>query len=253
MTFQTFSSRPDITLAYHRFAGTPDKPGVLWLGGFRSDMTGIKATFLEEQCRKRSQSYVRFDYTGHGSSSGKFDDGNIGSWLQDALDALDHLTAGPQILVGSSMGGWIALLLALKRPERIKGLVGIAPAPDFSEDVWLHEFNDQQRQEVLEKGVFRRPSAYDDAGYPLYRHLFEDGRRHLLLHQPINIACPVHIVQGKKDDAVHWTKAEKIKGKLISKNVVITYIDDGDHRLSRPEDLNVIDEKVIELSRASGK
>ncbi|MDD9900452.1 MAG: alpha/beta hydrolase [Alphaproteobacteria bacterium] len=247
--YSTFSPRAGVSLAYRRFEGGEDFPGVIFLGGFKSDMTGGKATFLEEACTARNQSFVRFDYTGHGFSSGVFEDGMIGSWLQDALDVFDTLTTGPQIVVGSSMGGWISLLLALKRKERVHGLIGIAAAPDFSEDILHHELTDTQKAELEEKGITYKPSDYGDP-YPITKKLLDEAREnHLLLHDKINITCPVRLLHGKQDDAVPWQKSERIKQKLVSKDVQITWVDDGDHRLSRDQDLALLDAAVRALSR----
>lgn len=248
MTYDTFSPRPGTTLGYVQAKGSADLPGVIFLSGYKSDMTGTKATFLEERCRARGQGFVRFDYTGGPTSSGNYEDGTIGLWRDDTLAVLDQLTEGPQILVGSSMGGWIALLIARLRPERVKGLVLIAPAPDFTEEVWRDEFTDVQRAEVEKNGVIYIPSEYGDP-YSFTRALFDDGRENLLLHAPIAVDAPVRILQGKQDHAVPWQKAERIKTQLTSKDVQIDFIDDGDHRLSRPEDLELLDRRVAEISR----
>lgn len=245
---QSFSPRPGVTIAFHRFEGASETlPGVIFLGGFRSDMTGAKATFLEQRCAERQQSFVRFDYTGHGASSGKFEEGNIGGWLQDAQSVFDALTAGPQIVTGSSMGGWIALLLALSRPERIAGLVTLAAAPDFSEDIYNGEFGEEERRHLEKTGIIYRPSAYGDP-YPLTRQLFAEARKHLLLKNKIGIIAPVRLIHGKKDPDVPWSKSTQLARQLTSPDIRVIYIDDGDHRLSRPEDLEVMDAAVIELS-----
>ncbi|MBI1215090.1 MAG: alpha/beta fold hydrolase [Alphaproteobacteria bacterium] len=219
----------------------------MFMGGFMSDMSGTKATFFEEQCKKRGQAYLRFDYTGHGVSSGKFTEGNIGSWLQDALDVFDELTQGPQIVVGSSMGGWLSLLLTLQRAERVAGLVCLAPAPDFTEDIYHLEFDDAARAQLAEKGIVHRPSDYGDP-YPLTRQLFEDGRKHLLLKDEIGIRCPVRLIHGKQDPDVPWQKSGQILEKLASQDAKTVWIEDGDHRLSRDQDLALIDGVIEELS-----
>lgn len=244
-----FSPRQNNSIAYHRFIGSDAAlPGVIWLGGFRSDMTGTKAVYLEDQCKARGQSYIRFDYTGHGSSSGKFEDGCISSWLQDATDVFDALTTGPQILVGSSMGGWIALLLARLRPDRVAGVLGLAAAPDFSRDIYDHAFTDAQRAAIKKDGALHVPSAYGDP-YPLTQKLFDDAETHILLDKITTLPMPIHLIQGKKDPDVHWQKAEKIKKQIASRDFNITYIDDGDHRLSRPEDLALIGQTLMELNK----
>jgi pimeloyl-ACP methyl ester carboxylesterase len=248
MTHATFSPRKGITLAYHRTKGkSKSLPGVIFMGGFRSDMTGTKATFLEEQCQKRNQSYLRFDYTGHGASSGKFEDGTIGAWLQDSVDALDHLTEGPQIVIGSSMGGWLMLLLGLERPDRVAGMIGLAAAPDFSEDIYHHEFSEEHRRHLAQKGIVYMPNDYADP-HPLTRHLFEEARNHLLLNKTIPIHFPVRLIHGKKDADVPWQKSEKTLEKLAARDKKILWVEDGDHRLSRPQDLQLIDETLVELS-----
>ena len=248
MTHQTFSPRKGITIAYNKTEGhSKTLPGVLFLSGFRSDMTGTKAVFLEDQCRKRNQSCVRFDYTGHGSSSGKFEDGNIGAWLQDAADVLDKLTEGPQIVIGSSMGGWIMLLLALERPERVTGLIGIAAAPDFSEDIYRHEFTEEHRRHLQQKGLVYMPNSYGDP-HPLTKQLFDEARSHLLLHKKIPVNCPVRLIHGKRDPDVPWQKSEKIRQQLAAPDVKVIFVEDGDHRLSREEDLKLIDQTLAELS-----
>jgi pimeloyl-ACP methyl ester carboxylesterase len=248
MNIETFSPRRDAVIAYQKTVGTSKTlPGVMFLGGFRSDMTGTKAAFLEEQCKARNQSYVRFDYTGHGASNGTFEQGNISTWLADATEVLDQLTEGPQILVGSSMGGWIALLLALQRKERLAGLIGLAPAPDFSEDIYNKEFREEERRHLAKTGLIYRDSQYGEP-YPLTLQLFQDAKRHLLLDKPIAINCPVRLIHGKKDPDVPWQKSLQIKDKLTSPDATVIFIDDGDHRLSKPEDLALIDKTVVELS-----
>src|SRR6266403_5235745 len=186
-------SRPDrAAIAYHRIEGRA--PGIVFLGGFRSDMTGTKALFLEDYCRRRGHGYVRFDYFGHGRSSGDFARGTIGCWREDAIAVIDSLTEGPQILVGSSMGGWIMLLAALARPERIAALVGIAGAPDFTEELLPKRLTPAQRQEILEEGSVVLPSDFDPAGYLYTRALIEDGCQHLLLGGPIALDMPLRLL-----------------------------------------------------------
>ncbi len=217
------------------------------MGGFRSDMTGIKATQLEARAAARKQAYVRFDYRGHGRSSGVFEELCLSDWLQDSLDVFDALTEGPQTVVGSSMGGWLALLLALRRKERVKGLVLIAPAPDFTRDL-LAIFTEEERRRLEAEGVVYRANDYG-APHPFTRKLLEDGKNHLLLGKAIDLACPVRLIHGKKDADVPWQKSAQIKERLTSKDVMVTWVDDGDHRLSRPQDLELIDKAVEELSQ----
>ncbi|MFQ5984760.1 MAG: alpha/beta fold hydrolase, partial [Alphaproteobacteria bacterium] len=228
-------ARPDgHRLAYRVTAGA--SPGVVFLGGFMSDMTGTKATHLEAFFRARGHAFVRFDYLGHGASSGRFEEGTIGRWAEDAVAVLDHLTRGPQVLVGSSMGGWLMLLVALARPERVVGLIGVAAAPDFTET--MAAALDREARAALERdGVLSLPSAYADEPYTVTRRLIEEGREHLLLREPIPITCPVHLIQGMRDQDVPWETALTLAERLRSEDVVVTLVKDGDHRLSRPEDL----------------
>jgi pimeloyl-ACP methyl ester carboxylesterase len=181
-------------LAYHRIAGRGDGaslPGIVFLGGFRSDMTGTKALWLQDWARARGRAFLRFDYRGHGASSGGFLDGAIGDWADDAAEAVSRLTEGPQILVGSSMGGWIALLLARRMPEKLAGLVGIAAAPDFTEDSMWEGMNEAQRHELMEAGRVEQPSDYSDEPYVITRRLIEDGRNQLVLRTPLALPFPV--------------------------------------------------------------
>lgn len=244
MKYPTFSPGDGREIAYCKTEGR--SPGVFWLGGFMSDMSGTKATYLEAQSIKRRQAFMRFDYSGHGASAGDFEENNIGTWLQDALDVFDNLTEGPQIVVGSSMGGWISLLLALSRPERVTALVGLAAAPDFTEDIYS-QLNEEERRQVEEEGVLYIPSDYGSP-YPLSRHLFEDGKKHLLLHKTIPIRCPVRLIHGKKDPDVPWQKSEKTLSMIESDDKKVIWIEDGDHRLSRESDLQLIDRIVSGIS-----
>jgi len=221
-------------VAYHHLAGAT--PGVLFCGGFTSDMSGTKALALADHCRQRGRAFTRFDYRGHGASSGRFEDGTIGGWRADALAVLDRVTGGPLVVVGSSMGGWIMLLVALARPERVHGLVGIAAAPDFSEELLLANASPEQRRQLAEQGCWLQPSAYGDP-YLVTRDLIEDGRRHLLLRGPIPIRCPVHLLHGQRDLDVPWPTALRLAERLDSDDVTIELIKAGDHRLSTGPDL----------------
>ena len=209
----------------------------MFLPGFRSDMKGIKATALTEHCRTLDRAFLRFDYFGHGASSGDFRAGTIGRWLEDALAVIDRLTEGPQILVGSSMGGWIALLAALARPGRLKALIGIAPAPDFTEDLIWARLSEAQRRELLERGELAAASAYEADPIPITLRLVEEGRRHLLLRGPIRLSCPVRLLHGMEDPDVPYQTSLRLMEKLTETEAVIELIEDGDHRLSRPQDL----------------
>jgi len=234
-------------IAYHALEGAG--PGVIFLGGFMSDMTGTKALALEEHCRRRGRAFVRFDYAGHGASSGAFVEGTIGGWRDDALAVLDAVTEGPQILVGSSMGGWLALLVALARPERVAGLIGLAAAADFTQDMMWERYCAEVRQTLERDGVYYQPSAYGDEPYAITRQLIEEGREHLLLRAPIAIDCPVRLIQGMKDPDVPWRTALRIAEKLTSRDVTVTLVKEGDHRLSEPDDLVRLTDMVDAIAR----
>ncbi len=240
----------DSTIAYHALKGK--SPGVLFLGGFQSDMTGTKATALDAFCRASGHAYTRFDYTGHGASSGRFIDGTIGRWAEDAIAVLDRLTEGPQILVGSSMGGWLMLLAALARPERLHGLVGVAAAPDFTEDLLWQGLDDAARGVLERQGVLYMPSEYDDEPYPITRTLIEEGREHLVMRGPIAITCPVRLLHGMKDNEVPWQTALKLSDRLESRDVSVRLIKDGDHRLSSEVHLKRLCAAVDELAVHEG-
>ena len=235
------------TIAFLRRGGK--NPNVLWLGGFRSEMTGTKAEALDGWAQARGQSYLRFDYLGHGQSSGDFRKGAIGRWRDDALAVFDQLTDGPQILVGSSMGGWIALLLALARPERVKGLLLLAPAPDFTEDLLWAQLSADLRKQIVEEGEWLQPWGYGEEPCPITRNLIEDGRNHLLLRAPISLSCPVRILQGMKDPDVPWQHAVRLMEHL-SGNPVLELVKEGDHRLSTPPDLQRMTEALESLISA---
>jgi pimeloyl-ACP methyl ester carboxylesterase len=233
------------TIAYHRLAGLA--PGVVFLGGFRSDMTGAKALYLEDYCRRRGQAYLRFDYFGHGASSGDVALGTIGRWAEDAIAVLDSLAEGPQVLVGSSMGGWIMLLAALARPSRVFALVGIAAAPDFTEDLLWPRLDPAQQRELRESGTVTLPSEYDPAGYTYRLSLFEDGKRHLVMRRTIAVECPVRLLHGMSDTSVPWQTSLSLAERLARRDVVVTLIKDGDHRLSREADLRRLGRTLDEL------
>ena len=229
-----FTREDGETIAYLKRGGK--RPGVVWLGGFHADMMGTKAEVLDAWAEARGQAFLRFDYYGHGASSGTFAKGTISRWRDDAAAVLERLCDGPQILVGSSMGGWIALLLALAKPEKVAGLLLIAPAPDFTEKLMWAEMSEDIRRTILEEGAWRRPSAYGDDPYPITRALIEDGRRNCILDAPIAIDRPVHILQGMKDPDVPWRHALALMERL-SGNPTLTLVKEGDHRLSTPADL----------------
>lgn len=228
--------RPDrARLAWRRVEG--DGPTVVWMGGFRSDMAGTKAEALARWAAERGRAYVRFDYFGHGESEGDFRDGTITRWREDALAVLDELAPGQVVAVGSSMGGWIACLCAMVRPERIAGLVLIAPAPDFTEKLMGPEIDAGARASLEATGVWMRPSDYGDP-YPITRALLEDGARWSILPGPVPIEAPVRILQGGADPDVPWRHALELAQAINSQDVVFHLIKDGDHRLSRDQDLD---------------
>ena len=226
-----------VKLAFRRSTGHAGRAGIVWMGGFHSDMLGEKATLLHQAAAEAGRSYVRFDYLGHGESGGKFEDGTIGRWRSDALEVLDRLTDGPQVVVGSSMGGWMALLSALAKPERVKALVLLAPAPDFTDKLMWASFDESQKRQIMEDGFWMRPSPYDASGYPITRELIQEGREWNVLDGEIAVDVPVRILQGGLDTDVPWTHSLDLADKLRSKDVVWSLVKDGDHRLSRPQDI----------------
>ena len=222
------------------WARTPGHaPTTVFLPGFRSDMTGAKAIAVEAWCREAGSACLRLDYSGHGASDGAFTDGTIGQWTADALTLIDTLTEGPLILVGSSMGGWIALLIALARPHRTAGLIGIAAAPDFTQALMWDAMMPPERATLQRDGVLHLPSQYGDPT-PITLRLIEEGRTHLLMPNPIPIPCPVRLLHGQQDPDVPWETALRLSEQIQSPDVQITLIKDGDHRLSRTPDLALL-------------
>jgi pimeloyl-ACP methyl ester carboxylesterase len=238
------TGRLDGHLAWARLDGA--QPGVVFLPGFRSDMQGSKAIALRDHCAARGRALLRFDYSGHGESAGRFEDGTIGQWAADAIACLDALTEGPQVLVGSSMGGWIALLVALARPDRVAGLIGIAPAPDFTTALMWPAFTEAQRTEIMDQGVLHLPSQYGEPT-PITRALIDDGKRHNILDAPIPLHSPVRILQGMRDPDVPWRHALRLVDALAGDDVRLHLVKDGDHRLSRPEDLALLMQTLDQL------
>src|SRR6266516_5538743 len=233
-------------------------PGLFWLGGFNSDMQGTKAIALDAWAAQHGRACVRFDYSGHGESGGKFTDGTIGRWLEESVAVFEQFCAGPQVVIGSSMGGWIALLLARELGRRrgighatLAGLVLIAPAPDFTEELMWKGFSPEIRREIETKGVWLRPSRYGEPN-PITRALIEEGRNHLLLGSAIDVGFPVRILQGAQDPDVPWQHAFALAHRLPSDDVVLTMIQDGDHRLSRPQDIARIIAAVAEIGQPGG-
>jgi pimeloyl-ACP methyl ester carboxylesterase len=236
-------------LAWARLAG--DGPTVVFLPGFRSDMTGDKATALAAFCAERGVGMLRFDYSGHGASSGDFLDGTIGAWAADALAAIDALTTGPLILAGSSMGGWIALLTAIARPGRIAALVGIAAAPDFTQRLMWDAMAPVERATLERDGVLYVPSEYGDPT-PITRTLIQDGANHLVLTGRMPIHCPVRLLHGQADPDVPWELALRIAEQVESPDVRVMLVKDGDHRLSRPADLALLRQTIAALLGQDG-
>jgi pimeloyl-ACP methyl ester carboxylesterase len=232
-------------LAYRRTEGAG--PWVVFLGGFRADMTGTKAAWLEDWARARSRGFLRFDYTGHGASSGAFADGSIGAWAADAEAMIGQLTDGPVVLVGSSMGGWLALLLA-RRLTQVAGLVGIAAAPDFTEDSVWAGFDDAQRRTLAETGVVRVASEYDPDGYPITRRLIEEGRDRLVLRAPLPLPFPVRLLHGTADADVPVAVALRLLAHADCADMRLTLVKDADHRFSSPECLALIARAIEEVS-----
>lgn len=234
------------TIAYHHAEGA--LPGVIFCPGFKSDMTGGKALALEEWCGQEGLQFTRFDYQGHGESSGRFEDGTIGQWKSDALAILDGVTSGRQIVVGSSMGGWIACLMGVARPDRIAAIVGIAPAVDFTQALLWPRLDACARKQIEEDGVWYRPSSYDDGSYPITNALIEEGRNHLLMPGPIPFTGPVRLIHGLQDDAVPWEHSLRIAEAMASENIDIVFVKDGEHRLSRGSDLARLIATISELA-----
>lgn len=236
---------PNGAIAYEALPGSG--PAIVFLGGLKSDMTGTKASFLRDWCARRARAFLRFDYTGHGASAGRFEDGTIGAWTADALSVIGAATAGPLVLVGSSMGGWIMLEVALAIPDRMAALVGIAAAPDFTEELMWEAFTEAQREALLRDGVVTLPNPYDPAGYRIGRALIEEGRTRLRLPGPIPITAPVRLLHGQRDAEVPWRTALRLAERLASEDVRVTLIKDGDHRLSRERDLALLAETISGL------
>ena len=245
-----FLDRGDgIRLAWAKSAGAG--PTVVFLPGFRSDMTGDKATGLAAFCATRGRAMLRFDYSGHGASDGAFTSGTIGTWAADACTAVDRLTSGPLILVGSSMGGWMALLTALARPDRVAALVGIAAAPDFTRRMMTERLNPGQQAVLNRDGIVYLPSQYGDPT-PVTKALIEDGPRHFVLTGRIPLRCPVRLLHGQADPDVPWRLSLEIAEQVESPDVEVILVKDGDHRLSRPQDLALLNRTVGALFPQDG-
>ncbi len=234
-------------IAYHQTEGFG--PGLVFLGGFKSDMGGTKAVHLEAWARAQGRAFLRFDYSGHGASSGAFTDGCIGDWAQDAQDAITQLTKGPQILIGSSMGGWISLLMAKRIPDKIAALVTIAAAPDFTEDSMWADFSDDQKR-ALEAGQVALPSEYGEP-YIITKHLIEDGRNHLVLRDPLHLPFPVRMMQGTDDADVDMSVALRLISHATGDDMRLIVLKGGDHRFSDPAALKLIEDATTNAIEAA--
>ena len=235
-------------IAYHLTEGSV--PGVVFLGGFNSDMNGSKALHLEAVCKAKGQRFLRFNYTGHGNSSGRFIEGTIGGWKRDAVDMLDTLAAGKNILVGSSMGGWIMLLAALERKENVSGLLGIASAPDFTENLLWETATEKQKVQFLEEGVIQVPNCYGGEPYPITYQLIQEGRKHLLLDGDIPLDMPVRLIHGTLDEDVPFVMSQRLMQRLTSTDVTLTLVKNAGHRLSEPSQLNMIANLLFSLQNS---
>ena len=234
-------------IAYSRVHGKGI--GVVFLGGFMSDMTGSKATYLEAWAKDTGRPFVRFDYSGHGQSSGAFTDGSIGDWAEDAMAIVSELTEGPQILVGSSMGGWISLLVARHMPQRVAGFVGVAAAPDFTDDMFYHALSDAQRTEVMEQGQTMLDSEYDDP-YPITKRLIEEARPQFVMNKPLALNCPVRLLIARGDAIVSVQTQLSLLDHLSSDDVRATIVKGGDHSFSAPENLTLIRKTIHSVTMA---
>lgn len=235
-----FLDRPDTELGPQKLAYAQQSgsgTGIVFCGGFRSDMTGTKAMALAEWAKTHNRPFTRFDYFGHGASSGEFTDGTMSHWRGDIPHILDNLCDGPQVLIGSSFGGWLSLMAALDRPQKVAALVLIAPAVDMTERLMWARFSDKARQKLMQEGLIYDPSQYDPEGYPITKALIEDGRNHLMLDAKIDVAVPVRILHGQKDDAVPWQLSLELAAQLASDDVDIHFLKNGDHRLSEAPEL----------------
>lgn len=232
-------------IAFQRSAGRG--PGVVFLGGFKSDMTGTKAAWLHDWARERGRAFLRFDYSGHGDSSGVFEEGCIGDWFEDARHVIEMLTDGPQVLVGSSMGGWIALLVARTLPQRVAGLVTIAAAPDFTEQGFWAGFGETQRQALARAGRIELPSEYADQPYVITRRLIEDGRDHLVMNQPLPLPFPARFLQGTADADVPVEWAMRLLDHVTGSDIRLTLVKGADHRFSSPECLRLIAQSIDDV------
>ncbi|MEE9387331.1 MAG: alpha/beta hydrolase [Paracoccaceae bacterium] len=238
------TTRQNRTLAYEKTAG--QGPGIVFLSGLKSDMCGTKAVHMHAWAKSQGRAFLRFDYSGHGASSGRFEDGCIGDWAEDAAEVITTLTQGPQVLVGSSMGGWISLILATRLKDKIAGIVGIAAAPDFTENGFWAGFSDAQKAELAAKGQVALPSDYDEP-YIITKRLIEDGRNHLVLRQPLNLGFPVRFLQGTADTSVPVSWATDIVDHAVGPDIQLTLVKDADHRFSTPACLAMMEAAALQV------
>ncbi len=236
---------------------TGKAPGIVWLGGFRSDMSGTKAEALDTWAAETGHASTRLDYSGHGQSGGRFEDGTITRWLEEAEAVFEAFAKGPQILIGSSMGGWIALLLAQRlvargAAERLAGMVLLAPAVDMTKDLMWDAMSPAEKRRIRKNGFLSEPSAYSDEPNVITLALIEDGKQHLFGEAPIEVGCPVHVIQGMQDPDVPWGHATRLMEHLAFDDAVLTLVRDGDHRLSRPEDIERLVTAVGEMAASAG-
>ena len=238
-------------LAYRYTPPTSKKLTIVYLYGFRSDMNGEKVYFLESLCNQEGLGFLTLDYSGHGVSSGAFEDGTISQWLQDSLDLIDHITQGDIILVGSSMGGWIAHLVALQRPNRIVGLIGIASAPDFTQELIWGNMTPSQKTKLMNEGQIIVATEYNTQGWTITKSLVEDGRKHLILGRPIPLSIPIRYLHGLKDISVPPIYSQKLLDNVTSNNVTCTLIKSGDHRLSEEDNKHLLGAILLDLVQSS--
>lgn len=231
-------------IAFHQHGGKA--PGVVFLGGFMSDMNGSKATYLESWAKADGHSFLRFDYSGHGQSSGAFTQGSIGAWAEDAAAIINAQTKGPQLLIGSSMGGWISLILAQRKLVNIAGFLGIAAAPDFTQDSMWAQMSDEQRRKLETEGQIEVPSDYDDP-YPITKQLIEDGRNHLILRAPLDLPFPVHLLHGTADRDVEMSRPLAIMDHATCADMSLTFVKGANHSFSAPENLALMSKTAQEI------
>lgn len=242
--YKIIQSDNDTEIAYRQIEGAGT--GVIFIGGFMSDMTGTKATFLEELCQQYGRPFIRFDHYGHGISSGKLEEGTIGHWLRDSVFVIDKLTQGPQVLVGSSMGGWLMILAALQRKDRIQGLVGVGSAPDFVKD--FDRLTPEQQAVFIRDGMVTIPSQFGDSPYKVTQKLVEEGMQHCILGKTIPLQCKVRLMHGLADTDVPWQKSIELSECLLSSDVVVALIKDGQHRLNDESHLKILGDFVREVA-----